>query len=146
MPRPLTEAEKRYAVENWPHINVDTALVTGEATYAYNCLAWTLGITNSWVWPWRGGAAVSKRQFDELYSQHGYFPAGSGPVAVYGLNADDMQHGCLYSPFYSNYESKCGGWLRITHTLRGMERGTYGDVEGFYSARLSSQKKTELMQ
>jgi hypothetical protein len=146
MPRHLTESEKEFAAQNWPNLNVNNVQVTGAATATYNCLAWTLGITNSWVWPWRGGATVSKAQFDQLYANYGYSPAGSGPVAVYGFNPNDMQHGSLYTQTHRSYESKCGSWLRITHTLQGMEGGSYGDVEGFYSAATSLQKKTELMQ
>ena len=146
MPRSLTDAEKEFALRNWPNMNVDNVLVTGDATATYNCLAWTLGITNSWVWPWRGGATVSKAQFDQLYASYGYSPSGSGPVVVFGFNASDMQHGSLFSQNYGSYESKCGSWLRITHTLQGMEGGSYGDVEGSYSATTALQKKTELMQ
>lgn len=146
MPRHLTDAEKEFALQNWPNMNVNNVLVTADATAIYNCLAWTLGITNSWVWPWRGGATVSKAQFDELYATYGYSPSGSGPVAVFGFNSSDMQHGSLFSQHYGSYESKCGSWLRITHTLQGMEGGAYGDLEGSYSATTALQKKTELMQ
>ncbi len=33
----------------------------------YNCIAWSLGITDRWVWP---GATVA--DFDRLYGSHGY--------------------------------------------------------------------------
>src|SRR5262249_35669396 len=35
--------------------------------YSYNCIAWSIGITDRWVWP---GAKMS--DFDRLYGSHGY--------------------------------------------------------------------------
>jgi hypothetical protein len=41
--------------------------VLGPATKTYNCIAWSIGITNQWVWP---GARVE--DFDRLYGANGY--------------------------------------------------------------------------
>lgn len=41
--------------------------VIGPATDGYNCIAWSAGITDRWVWP---GDTVAR--FDEFYAQRGF--------------------------------------------------------------------------
>jgi hypothetical protein len=115
-------------------MNVATAVVSANATAQYNCLAWTLGITTSWIWPW-STADVTKVEFDAFYHSHGFVPASSGPIAVLGLNLNVMTHASITGPGHGpRWESKCGAWLRLQHGLAEMEGGTlYGDVLGFFS-------------
>lgn len=115
-------------------MNVGAVVVTDNATTAYNCLAWTLGITTSWIWPW-GPRNATKTEFDAFYRSYGFMPSGSGPIAVFGLHQNSMTHastsGIEHGP---RWESKCGAWLRIQHGLAEMEGGVfYGNVLGFYS-------------
>lgn len=119
-------------------MNVGAVIVTGEPTNRYNCLAWTLGITTSWIWPWPT-ANMSKANFDIFYRSCGYVPAASGPIGVFGLNTAAMMHGSVSGPGHGpRWESKCGAWLRIQHGLAEMEGGSlYGDVLGFYSRAAS---------
>jgi hypothetical protein len=121
-------------------MNVDAVEVTGEADPVYNCLAWTLGLTNTWVWPWPQGK-VTKAQFDALYKARGFDPAATGPVAVFGMNTTDMTHGCISGSGHgTRWESKLGQYIRITHGLGEMEGETYGKTLGFYAphARLQA--------
>jgi type VI secretion system secreted protein VgrG len=46
--------------------------VLGPATPTYNCICWSLGTTDSWVWPRAGGQPVTLADFDGLYSYYGY--------------------------------------------------------------------------
>src|SRR5262245_34802255 len=39
---------------------------------AYNCISWTLGVTDRWVWPAQPGLPITFDDFDSLYSRHGY--------------------------------------------------------------------------
>jgi len=132
--RPLTPNEKTQARQVWPRLNVDAVVVTDEATNRYNCLAWTLGITTSWVWPW-GSRNATKSEFDALYRSYGFNPAGSGSIAGFGLNLNSMTHGSITGPGHGpRWESKCGAWLRIQHGLGELEGGSqYGNVLGFYA-------------
>jgi hypothetical protein len=133
MPRPLTSQEEVQARQVWPRMNVDAVIVTDEATNRYNCLAWTLGITTSWVWPW-GGRDATKPEFDSFYGGYGFTPAASGTIAAFGIDPDSMTHASITGPGYGpRWESKAGTWLRIQHGLDEMEGGSlYGDVLGFY--------------
>jgi hypothetical protein len=114
-------------------MNVDTVVVTDEATARYNCLSWTLGITTSWFWPW-GSRLATKVEFDLEYRRFGFSPAGSGTIAAFGLDLNLMTHGSISGPGHGpRWESKCGAWLRIQHGLGEMEGGSlYGNVLGFY--------------
>jgi hypothetical protein len=116
-------------------MTVTAVVVTGNATTRYNCLAWTLGITTSWIWPW-GPRYPTKAELDAFYRSYGFIPAGSGPIAVFGLNLGSMTHASISGAGHGpRWESKCGAWLRIQHGLAEMEGGVfYGNVLGFYSS------------
>jgi hypothetical protein len=49
--RPMTPAEKQRFHRYFPNLDVNGAIVTGEMSTVYNCIAWTVGIANRWVWP-----------------------------------------------------------------------------------------------
>jgi hypothetical protein len=135
MSRSLTDQEKGFARQWFPRMSVDGVVVSDEATSRYNCLAWTLGITTSWVWPW-GSRNATKAEFDAFYRGYGFTPtSGSGTVAAFGPSLSEMNHGSITGPGHGpRWESKCGAWLRLQHGLGEMEGGTvYGDVRGFYS-------------
>ena len=55
MPRPMTTAEKQRFRGYFPNLDVDNAVVTGEVSTVYNCISWTVGVTDRWLWPgyWR---------------------------------------------------------------------------------------------
>jgi hypothetical protein len=157
LPRALTGPEQTQARSYWPRMAVANVVVTDEPTERYNCLAWTLGITTSWIWPW-GSRPATKAEFDALYRSYGFSPATAGPIAAFGLSQVAMQHGSISGPGHGpRWESKAGNWLRIQHGLAEMEGGTvYGDVRGFYSrsnlraaepadARLSRMLSTQTM-
>src|SRR5262249_52761826 len=44
----------------------------GPATGRYNCICWSLGNSDSWVWPRGPGEPVTLADFDGLYSIHGF--------------------------------------------------------------------------
>ena len=140
MPRGLTAQERIQAKQFWPKMNVAAVVVTGAATTRYNCLAWTLGITTSWIWPWQK-PNVAKIDFDGFYVAQGFVPAATGPIAVFGLNPNLMAHGSISGPGHGpRWESKCGAWLRIQHGLAEMEGGSlYGNVLGFYTRAIQTK-------
>ncbi len=132
MARRLTASEKSIVRSQWPRMDVDDVWVSGPATGAYNCLAWTLGIDNRWVWPW-GTREPSVSQFNSFFRSRGYVvSSGSGIIAGFGTSSD-MLHASITGPGHgTRWESKCGRWLRIQHGLGEMERGAYGIVRVFY--------------
>lgn len=135
MNRPLTIQEQARALFLWPNIDVNAVVVTDDATPRYNCLAWTLGFTNRWIWPW-ATAHPTKVEFDAFYHSQGFSPATFGPIVVFGLSLNEMTHGAITGPEQDpRWESKCGTWLRIQHGLVEMEGGrSYGNVLGYYSS------------
>src|SRR5436305_14776995 len=88
MARPMTPAEKARFKSYFPALNVSQAVVTDGPTAAYNCIAWTVGITTRWVWP--GGTLAT---FDTFYHGFGFIRSGDGPVAAWGHSVTHMTPG-----------------------------------------------------
>ena len=51
MRRVPTQAEKDNLKKDFPNLDVNNISVTGEATGTYNCIAYSMGITNKWIDP-----------------------------------------------------------------------------------------------
>jgi len=128
MSRAMTPAEKQRFRGYFPNLNVDQAVVTGEASQVYNCIAWTVGVTDRWLWP---GNSIG--EFDAFYHGFGYGRSGDGPIATWGLSTSSMTHGCVSGPGHGpRWESKCGSDLRIGHGLNELAGASYGRVVAFY--------------
>ena len=142
MARPMTPEEKVRWKRIFPKLDVDRALVTGEATPVYNCISWTVGITDRWIWP--GGTL---RDFDDFYGAFGYRRSMNGPIAAWSIGKS-MTHGCVSGPSHGpRWESKCGQLARIQHGLRELEGSAYGQVLAFYdnSASASAEPAFEAL-
>jgi hypothetical protein len=107
--------------------------VTAPATGAYNCIAWSVGITNQWLWP---GSTVAN--FDAFYASYGWTPSASGKreygkrkVALWAINSV-CKHGSRETYDCDWHESKCGGLERIMHDKFQMQGGTYGKIIKYY--------------
>ena len=135
MPRPMSPQEKAQFRSWFPNLNVDAAVVTGEVTSTYNCISWTVGVTDRWLWP---GSSISN--FDTFYRGWGLVRASNGPIAAWGRSTSDMTHGCVSGPGHRpRWESKCGQSLRIQHGLSELEGANYGRVVSFYARALQLQ-------
>lgn len=134
MLRDMTLAERNAFLRWFPSINVDLQpRVTGEATRAYNCIAWTVGLTNQWINP-----KQSLADWDAFYAPYGYAQADAGEIAVWKTPAA-YTHGCIAtSEGGFNWESKCGGSLRILHQLPELVGAIYGDVFVYYKKQPSA--------
>jgi hypothetical protein len=138
MSRQMTPAEKAQFHSWFPSLNVDQAVVTGEATTAYNCISWTVGVTNAWLWP---GPTI--QQFDSFYARYGLRRSTAGPVAAWGISTNNMTHGSVTGPGHGpRWESKCGSSLRIQHGLNELVSSGYGRVVAFYSSTRALSKAT----
>jgi hypothetical protein len=128
MARPMTAAEKHRFKGLFPNLNVNAAVVTDNATSVYNCISWTVGITNRWLWP---GSSLG--HFDTFYQGFGFVRSGNGPIAAWGHSKSSMTHGSISGPGHGpRWESKCGGDLRIQHGLNELVGSHYGRVLAFY--------------
>ncbi len=128
MARPMTPAEKQRFRGYFPSLDVNCAVVTGEVSTVYNCISWTVGITNCWLWP---GNTLAN--FDTFYRGFGFVRAGDGTIAAWGLSTLGMTHGSITGPGHGpRWESKCGSDLRIQHGLGELVSSSYGHVVAFY--------------
>src|SRR5438477_8321675 len=93
MARQMTPQEKATFKGWFPRLDVNAAVVTGEVSRVYNCISWTVEVTNRWLWP---GASLA--DFDTFYRQFGFARSGNGPIAAWGSTASNMTHGCISGP------------------------------------------------
>ena len=129
MARPMTAAEQQRFHGYFPNLNVSQVIVTDNATATYNCIAWTVGVANRWLWP---GSSLA--HFDTFYRGYGFIRSGNGPIAAWGHSTSGMAHASISGPGHGpRWESKCGGDLRIQHGLNELAGGLYGRVLAFYT-------------
>jgi hypothetical protein len=129
LPRKLTAAEKTTFLASFPLLDVDFTIVTGEPSGAYNCISWTVGVTNYWHWP---GSTLAN--FDSFYAQFGLVRKTKGYVAAWGFDNNSMTHGCISGPTHGPcWESKCGSLARIQHCLNELNGPVYGHVIAYYA-------------
>lgn len=128
VPRKLTASEKTTFLASFPLLDADFTIVTGEPTNAYNCISWTVGVTNYWHWP---GSQLS--DFDNFYAQFNLVRKTKGHVAAWGHSNSGMTHGCISGPTHGPcWESKCGSLARIQHCLNELNGPAYGHVIAYY--------------
>lgn len=128
MTRQMTPAEKQRFRGYFPNLDVNRAVVTGEVSTVYNCISWTVGITNRWLWP-----GNSLDNFDTFYRGFGFVRAGDGTIVAWGLSTSSMTHGSVAGSGHGpRWESKCGSDLRIQHGLSELVSSSYGHVIAFY--------------
>lgn len=128
LPRKLTAAEKVIFHNDFPLLDVDFTIVTDEPSFAYNCISWTVGVTNYWHWP---GSTLT--DFDNFYNQFNLIRKTKGHVAAWGHADNNITHGCISGPSHGPcWESKCGSLARIQHCLNELNGPVYGHVIAYY--------------
>lgn len=129
LPRKLTAQEKINFKNDFPKLDVDFTIVTDEPSGIYNCISWTVGVTDYWHWP---GSLLS--DFDNFYSLFGLKRKTKGHVAAWGFSDSSMTHGCISGKGHGPcWESKCGSWARIQHCLIELDGPAYGHVIAYYA-------------
>ncbi len=136
MNRPMTNEEKIRFRGYFPKLDTNRSIVTDNVTAVYNCIAWTVKITSSWIWP-----GDNIMDFDAFYNQHGFFRSefAPGSIAAWGGNSSQMTHGSvLADPGTAElkWESKCGSDLRILHKRDELECEIYGEILFFIDSKL----------
>jgi hypothetical protein len=106
---------------DFPSLGSNYEVMSPTTGKGYNCIAWSLGITNRWVWPGDSLAA-----FDRLNKQHGYrrlpkldlsLKRGVDKIVLYGQNNNGQFRATHQSRQMSdgNWSSKLGQMPLIRH-------------------------------
>jgi hypothetical protein len=124
----MTADEKQRFSGFFPNLDVNAAVVTGEATSMYNCYSWTVGITGSW-----SSAGPTLTDVDDFYHGAGFVRSSSGTIAVWGTSASNMTHAAVTGEGHGpRWESKYGPDIRFQHGLGELDCGICGRIQGYY--------------
>lgn len=112
----------------------------------YNCIAWSIGVTDRWVW-WEvddpfgdKDGVVEVSDFDAFYAAHGYTvtqDVGQAEILLY-VDATVPKHAARRRSCacgggqWIMFESKCGEGSRIEHRRDHLNGGVYGDHVRYY--------------
>ncbi len=130
----LTDLDWFLIHTNFENIDRCNACLQAPADGTYNCIAWTVGVTDRWIWDevdyiingGDGDGHVYVDDFEGYYNQNGY------PAIVYAESVFDPTHGAI--PLSNNCaSSKCGDKIRIRHDRNEMEGGVYGYIYDTYN-------------
>jgi hypothetical protein len=121
------------------------AWITAPGDIRYNCMAWTLGITDTPVWPTPGiePGYVPIADLDALYEKYGIVRDSFGHIAAWGLSDDRMAHVALFSYPTGKWESKLGRQLRALHLVPSVPGGSYGALRHYYRFIIGPQQVRE---
>ncbi|WP_426749208.1 DUF6209 family protein [Myxococcus sp. Y35] len=128
--------------KSFPNLTEDKFVGIGPSTQRYNCIAWTLGVRDEWVWP---GTKVE--DFDKLYADQGFKPLDEvdlshdpnlEKVVIYGLKRKtgsgeiEVTHGALMDE-QGRFTSKIGTQPLIRHNSADDLSGpSYGEPVRVY--------------
>jgi uncharacterized membrane protein len=117
-----------------PYLGADYEVLVPGGHKKYNCIAWSLGITNKWVWP---GNTLA--DFDQLNADHGYhrlqtldlqLKKGVPKIVLYGHRKNGVfkaTHQALQMAD-GTWTSKLGQLALIRHrTAKAVAGPDYGD-------------------
>lgn len=150
MRRAPTQAEKDDLKHDFPNLDVNNITVTGEATYAYNCIAYSMGITNKWINPEQFYNDFIE-QYKNAKTKYGAScnyeqtstQGSNATVDGWGNSSMDMTHGSvIYSG--STWESKLGPSLRITHGRSELSGTLYGRILASFNESRTKANMSEL--
>lgn len=134
-PRRPTSAEWQKLVGVFPKLTKDNVWITGEPTSVYNCIAFSLGITNKWINPPQPLSAFQELYQDPPYN-HPVVVTGGATAGIdgwatpaIGPEIKSMTHGSKKSTVKTGlWESKLGKSFRITHGRNELVSSVYGRV------------------
>lgn len=142
LPRSLTDRERSELSIYFPLLNVEEALVTGEATKQYNCISWSVGNTNTWDWPPLMYPEIpATESVKAYYRDRGYIEyepkpneiLDNGTVAYWQKDVTPKHASVLKSQnSYLSWESKLGTLVRIAHNRDELESDSYGKIVAYF--------------
>ncbi len=117
----------------FPHLNYE---VVDRYTKAYNCIAFTIGVTDRWVWnevDLNENGTASYLEFIRFYQKHGYTPTfddDKAVICIYGiiskLGEISVKHGAR--KIDNMWYSKMGSGSLLRHkNLDVFRDSSYGE-------------------
>jgi type VI secretion system secreted protein VgrG len=124
----------------FPRLRDNLIEVIADANPGYNCISWSLGVTDHWVNPETGPSYAPLSRMDRMYAEQGYYrehdlnwrlEPGYEKVVVYGtLNLDATIHEVTHAAHQERdgtFTSKLGQLPVIRHATPEDLRGpSYG--------------------
>ncbi|MBM3240488.1 RHS repeat-associated core domain-containing protein [Candidatus Poribacteria bacterium] len=147
--RDPTNAEREDAERKYPNLKWGEWSITGERTREYNCIAWSCGILDRWVWDevdqqtegGNGNRTVEVEDFDGFYKKKGYQESKNcdpeckkRKIALFVKNGNPT-HAARETADSGWWESKRGSNVRIMHRLSQLEGRVYGNVKKCYEIK-----------
>lgn len=138
-PRQPTPAEWAQLSTWFPGLTQANVWITDNPTPVYNCIAFSLGITNQWINP-----PQPLNAFQQLYNNHGHATLAAGAPNAHidgwatppnGPAITQMTHGSRTTTTNKPglWESKLGSSYRITHGRHELTGNLYGRVVTSFS-------------
>lgn len=136
----------------FPNLKADDAIKSAPTSSTYNCISWSGGITNAFIWPPDIGSpwysANPLTAFDKFYGNNPrryigawtYTRSGatqSNSIVDLWANSGGYTHGSVRKPGNDNphgydWESKPGGAMRTFHPRYALRGNAYGNVVANY--------------
>jgi hypothetical protein len=156
------DASRRLTLQGWfPNLVGCEWSVTYEATWSFNCIAWSVEIKNQWIWDevdefyGDNDEIFETSDFDAFYYEYGYTvtsnvheaeillykdPTQAKPYNPEGIThgarvtGSDVTEGCdCGAGKWIMFESKCGGAERLEHRRYQLNSpGVYGTPYRYY--------------
>ncbi|WP_019520339.1 DUF7689 domain-containing protein [Faucicola boevrei] len=145
--KPLDKGARIVYKSFFPNLNVDTARETSFSTQCYNCISWTLGITDDWVWPLgQVGGDTSVADFDAFYQKHGIARAtdATADIALWGQTTPSGHVSATHGSIVSHaplWESKLGLYIRMRHGKDDLVGEQYGKIIAYYKKDATATQK-----
>jgi hypothetical protein len=119
----------------FPELTVE---VVERFTNAFNCIAWTIGVRDRWVWTeidMNADGEASFSEFINFYQKHGLIPTplrSDADVAIFGFEKNgkiDVKHGAVREKGTGMWLSKMGQGGIIRHAeLEVFTDSPYGNL------------------
>jgi hypothetical protein len=125
-----TESERA----GFPRLTDEFEVIRPNST-SYNCIAWSLGYTDRWIWPAQNGGQVYFSDFDDLYTRHGFKKATTmsfdksakyDKVVLYA-KANDWN---ILEPTHAAKQQSDGSWTSKVGKLPVIRHLHPNDLEG----------------
>lgn len=129
----------------FPYLAQADTTITGADIGAYNCIAWSLGLSDRWINP-----AGSIEAFTAFYIQAGCeeraWYSADAAVAAWADREKPTHGSRLYQEGSGLWESKLGQSYRITHGKEGLRGSVYGEIVNYFTAPKKFMAKRERTQ